>query len=138
MAFNREGQSFINNGQAERIEPISHSRSSGLYFTYYSRSSSKATLSAVAKKVERQVHVISKQAVKMENDGLIMRIKDTPKSRLLRLELTEKGLELIKVSRQSKLINAIFSYLSVEQRQQLESILNLILIKLEERNLIQS
>ena len=99
---------------------------------------SKATLSAVAKKVERQVHVISKQAVKMENDGLIMRIKDTPKSRLLRLELTEKGLELIKVSRQSKLINAIFSYLSVEQRQQLESILNLILIKLEERNLIQS
>ena len=94
------------------------------------------TLSELAKKVEREVHVISRQTVKMENDGLIKRIKDTPKSNLLRLELTEKGLEMIKVSRRSKSIDMIFSYLSPEKRKQLESTLNLILNKLEERNLI--
>jgi DNA-binding MarR family transcriptional regulator len=94
------------------------------------------TLSELAKKVEREVHVISRQTVKMENDGLIKRIKDTPKSNLLRLELTEKGLEIIKVSRRSKSIDTIFSYLSPEKRKQLESTLNLILNKLEERNLV--
>ena len=92
------------------------------------------TLSELAKKVEREVHVISRQTVKMENDGLIKRIKDTPKSNLLKLELTEKGLEMIKVSKRSKSIDKIFSYLSQEKRQQLESALNLIVNKLEERN----
>jgi DNA-binding MarR family transcriptional regulator len=91
---------------------------------------SKATLYELAKKVERTSDVISRQAVKMEDDGLIRRIKDAPKSKLLRLELTEKGLEIIKVSRQSKSADAVFSSLIGEQRQQLESILNQLLIKL--------
>jgi DNA-binding MarR family transcriptional regulator len=96
----------------------------------------KATLSELAEKVERKENVISRQTVKMENDGLIKRIKDTPKSNLLRLELTEKGLEMIKVSRRSKSIDKVFSYFSEEERQQFESALNLILVKLEENNLI--
>ena len=49
----------------------------------------KAILSAVAKIAERKIDVISRQAATMENDGLITRITK-PKSRLLRLELTEK------------------------------------------------
>ena len=73
---------------------------------------SKATIFEVAKKVERRSDVISRQAVKMENDGLIKRIKDTPKSSLLRIELTEKGLEMLKISKQSKSVDAIFSPLS--------------------------
>jgi DNA-binding MarR family transcriptional regulator len=91
---------------------------------------SKATLYELAKKVERTSDVISRQAVKMENDGLIQRIKDSPKSKILRLELTKKGLEIIKVSGQSKSADAIFSTISGEQRQQLESILNQLLVKL--------
>ena len=93
-----------------------------------------ATLNELAKRVERQPNVISKQTACMENDGLIKRIKDTPKSNLLKLELTEKGLEMIKVSKRSNSIDKIFSYLSQEKRQQLESALNLIVNKLEERN----
>ena len=38
-----------------------------------------ATLSEVAKQVERETHVISKQAIRMEKDGLIKRTKNTPK-----------------------------------------------------------
>ena len=70
-----------------------------------------ATLSAVAKQVERETHVISKQAIRMEKDGLIKRTKNTPKSNILHLELTEKGLEMAQMSVQSKSLDAVFSSL---------------------------
>ena len=57
---------------------------------------SKATLEEVAKRAERKGNTISRQAVSMEKDGLIKRTQDMPKSTLLRLELTEKGLNMIK------------------------------------------
>ena len=72
-----------------------------------------ATLAELAKEVEREIHVISRQAVGMEK---------------------EKGLEMARVSRQSEAIDAIFSSLSAQQRQQLESILNTITAKIEEYN----
>lgn len=88
-----------------------------------------ATLSAVAKEVERETHVISKQAIRMEKDGLIKRTKNTPKSNMLHLELTEKGLEMAQMSVQSKSLDAVFSSLSEEERRRFESILNKILIR---------
>jgi len=93
-----------------------------------------ATLAELAKQVEREIHVISRQAVGMEKEGLIKRVKKSPKSKLLRLELTEKGQEMAKVSRQSEVINTIFSSLSAEQRDQLESILTVISARAEEFN----
>lgn len=89
----------------------------------------KATLSEVAKNVEREINAISRQTISMEKDGLIRRIKDTPKSRLLRIELTEKGLGMLKISRESKSINEIFSIFSEEKLQQMYTDLNKILIQ---------
>jgi DNA-binding MarR family transcriptional regulator len=88
-----------------------------------------ATLSEVARQVERETHVISKQAIRMEKDGLIKRTKNTPKSNLLKLELTEKGLEMAQMSVRSKGLDALFSSLSEEERRQFESILNKVLIQ---------
>jgi DNA-binding MarR family transcriptional regulator len=82
--------------------------------------------------MERKAHVISRQAARMEKDGLIKRIHDTPKSRLLRLELTEKGLEIVKLARKSEAIDAIISFLNKEERQQMKSVLNRILVKVKE------
>jgi len=93
---------------------------------------SRATLTAIAKQVEREVHVISRQTMRMENDGLINRIKDTPKSNLLKLEITEKGLEILKNSQDSKSIDKIFSFLSDDERRQMESTLNRILMQVKE------
>ena len=90
---------------------------------------SGATLPAVAKRVEREPHAMSKQSARMEKDGLIKRIKNTPKSNLLKLELTEKGLDLTKLARQSKSIDIIFSVLSGEERRQMISMLRKIAIK---------
>lgn len=92
----------------------------------------KATLLAVAKGVDRKLNVIAKQAINMEKDGLIKRIKDTPKSNLLRLELTEKGLQVVKAASKSKSFNEIFSFLTEEERQQIKLILNRMSVKAEE------
>ena len=91
----------------------------------------KATLSDVAKEMERKIGVISKQAVIMEKDGLIKRTQDTPKSNLLSLELTEKGLEMVKLARKSKAIDTILSFLKKEEREQMELVLGQILVKVK-------
>jgi DNA-binding MarR family transcriptional regulator len=90
---------------------------------------SKATLVEVAKLVEREVHVISRQTVLMEKDGLIKRNRITPKSNLLKLELTEKGLKMINAGKPSKSIDTIFSFLTEDDRQQMISILNRMIIE---------
>ena len=92
---------------------------------------SKAKLSEVAKQVERKPHVISKQAVRMENDGLIKRIKNTPKSNILELQLTKKGLEMANLSEESESLKVLFSSLSEKERLQMESILQKVLIQSE-------
>ena len=76
-----------------------------------------AALSEVARQVERETHVISKPAVRMEKDRLIKRTKNTFKSNLLKLELTEKGLEMALMSVHSKGLDALFSSLSEEERR---------------------
>jgi DNA-binding MarR family transcriptional regulator len=83
----------------------------------------------VAKELEREPNVISLQTVLMEKDGLIKRIKDTPKSNLLKLELTEKGRDIINASRHSEAILKILGSLPKEDRQYLDSILNKVLVK---------
>jgi DNA-binding MarR family transcriptional regulator len=88
-----------------------------------------ATLAEVAKQLERETSVISSQTKLMEKDGLIKRIKNTPKSNLLTLELTKKGRDIIKANSHSESIQKILGSLSQDERQQLGSILNKVIIK---------
>src|SRR5208283_1167580 len=53
---------------------------------------SMATLLEIAKKVERSVSVVDQQTINMEKYGLVKRVHVQPRARLLRTELTEKGL----------------------------------------------
>ena len=75
-------------------------------------------MSEIAKNVERKINVISRQTISMEKDGLIKRIKETPKSRLLRLELTDKGQEMLKIGKESKTIDVILSALTEKEKKQ--------------------
>jgi DNA-binding MarR family transcriptional regulator len=90
----------------------------------------EARLSKIAKTVQRKIDVISRQAVMMEKDGLIKRIRDKPKSRLLRLELTEKGQELLNNIHRSKGMNEVLSVLTEKERQGVYSALNRVMTKL--------
>ena len=93
---------------------------------------SKTTISEMAKTVEREVESISRQMVTMEKDGLITRTRATPKSRLLKIELTEKGIELAKISGKSKTMDKIIAVLNTEERQILYSLLDRMLTAINE------
>jgi DNA-binding MarR family transcriptional regulator len=92
----------------------------------------KTTISEIAKTVEREVESISRQLVSMEKDGLIKRTRVSPKSRLLKIELTEKGIKLAKLSGKSKAMDKIISVLNTEEQQILYSLLNRMLIAINE------
>jgi len=93
---------------------------------------SKTTISEIAKTVEREVESISRQMVSMEKDGLITRTRVSPKSRLLKIELTEKGSQLAKISGKSKAMDKIISVLNTEEQQKLYSLLYRMLIAINE------
>jgi DNA-binding MarR family transcriptional regulator len=98
----------------------------------------KPTISEVAKQMEREEHVVSRQAISLEKDGLIKRVKLSPSSKLLGLELTQKGIDLVKAGKHSKLIDDLFASLSPTTRKQMEAGLNQILKKLEARNSLKN
>jgi len=63
---------------------------------------------------------------------LLKRIRAKPKSRLLTLELTEKGREMLKINKYSAGMNAVLSVLSEKEREQVHSALHRMLGKLNE------
>ena len=92
---------------------------------------SKATLFAIAGKVERSVTVICSQTMDMEKYGLIKRVKDNPRSRLLRMELTKKGLDSIKITHGPSEVDEIPIKTRITQRKMM---LALIPVIHQERN----
>jgi DNA-binding MarR family transcriptional regulator len=92
----------------------------------------KAALSVIAKATERKVDVVSRQAAGMEKDGLIKRIRVKAKSRLLKLELTDKGRELLKVSQFSNGMNEVSAILTEKELKQLHAVLDKLLTKLKQ------
>ena len=90
------------------------------------------TIYKIAKAVDRKLDVISRQAILLEKDGLIERIKDNPKSRLLTIKLTAKSIELLKVVKRSEGMKEVLTILNKEERQQLDLLLNRLQIKLNE------
>jgi DNA-binding MarR family transcriptional regulator len=93
---------------------------------------SKATISTVAKVVNRKIDVISRQTMMLEKSGLIERTKDRPGSRLLTFKLTEKSLELLKIAKHSDAMREVLAVLNKEERKHLEVILNRLSCKFNE------
>jgi DNA-binding MarR family transcriptional regulator len=67
----------------------------------------------------------------MERDGLVTKLRENPRSVLLKYELTKKGIDAYKISSKLKSEKAIFSVLSEEERQQLISILEKVITRSE-------
>ena len=95
---------------------------------------SKATAATIAEEIDGHICAVSRQVVVLEKDGLVKRIQDTPKSRLLRIVLTKKGLEMAKIPNKSKSIDSIFSILDEEERHQIYSALNKVFSRSKEFN----
>jgi DNA-binding MarR family transcriptional regulator len=87
----------------------------------------KATLSELAKHTDRENNTLSTQMRRMERDGIVKKIRETPKSTLLSFELTDKGIDTYNFVKKMKTIKGIMSVLSEEERQELISILQKII-----------
>jgi len=93
---------------------------------------SMATISEISKKVERTASVVDKQTINMEKYGLVKRVHVQPRSRLLRIELTEKGMALTKINGKSQAMHEILSVLDAKEQHRLHSFLDKLLVKLNE------
>jgi DNA-binding MarR family transcriptional regulator len=66
---------------------------------------------------------------RMERDGIVKKVRETPKSTLISFELTAKGIETYNYVKKMKTIKHIMSVLSEEERQELISTLQKIIIE---------
>jgi len=92
----------------------------------------KATLSELARYMGKGINTLSMELTRMEKDGLVKKNRDTPKSTLLTIEVTGKGLETYKNTNKLKSDKTIMSVLSEEERQLLIALLNKIIGKAQQ------
>jgi DNA-binding MarR family transcriptional regulator len=92
----------------------------------------KANLTELAEHTDRNINTLSIQITRMENDGLVIKVRETPKSNKLRFELTEKGRNACKEVKKINSLNIIMSALTEAERQQLISLLEKIINKAQE------
>ena len=91
----------------------------------------KATLAEMARHTERGVATISITMARMEKDGLVKGVRETPKSVLLKFELTEKGRSVYKNIKIMAADKEIMSVLSEQEQKQLTLTLKKIISKAE-------
>jgi DNA-binding MarR family transcriptional regulator len=87
----------------------------------------KTTLPELVKYSHKNINTLSKELTMMAKDGLIQKTHETPKSTILTIHLTAKGLEIYDNTKKLKSDKAIMSALSEEERQRLISMLNKII-----------
>jgi len=87
----------------------------------------KTTLPELVKYSRKNINTLSKELTMMAKDGLIQKTHETPKSTILTIHLTAKGLEIYDNTKKLKSDKAMLSALSEEERQRLISMLNKII-----------
>ena len=86
----------------------------------------KATPAEIARYLLREPHSISGLLSRMQEDGLVRKAKDLDRKNMVRVELTDKGRKAYRQSTKKESIHRLMSCLSEEDRQQLESLLELL------------
>ena len=130
LLINRARDSLLNARQKE-LAPFNISSRQAYILYILQNLGHKATLVELAEHNEREINTLSVQMTKMEKDGLVKKIRETPKSTLLRFELTEKGLEVYQQSKKMKTDKAIMSALTDEECSELISSLTKVISKAE-------
>jgi DNA-binding MarR family transcriptional regulator len=92
-----------------------------------------ASLAELARYCGRGINTLSVQMIRLEKDGLVKKVKEVPRSKILKFYLTEKGIETYYPSSKKESEIAAMSVLSEEERQQLVSMLKRIKSALERK-----
>ena len=122
--------------RARQKELISYHLSprQAVILTFIKSLGDKAYLSEIARHTERNINTLSIQMTRLVDDGLVKKIRDTPKSNKVRFELTKKGLNVYQNIKEIKSAKVIMSALSEEERRQLISLLERIINKAQKYN----
>ncbi len=105
-------------------------RQAYILFLLYTKGS-VMTLRELAWQTDRKINTLSVNMSKMERDGLVKKIRDTPNSVQLSFRLTEKGMNTYQNCMQEDSITAIMSVLSKAELKQFISMLEKITAKAE-------
>ncbi len=84
----------------------------------------KATPTKISRDLFRARSSVSELLVRMENDGLLRKEKDSATKKQLKIVLTEKGREAYHNASKRESIKEIMSVLSEQERKQLQSCLH--------------
>jgi DNA-binding MarR family transcriptional regulator len=82
------------------------------------------TPAEISRWIFREPHTVSVLITQMEKQGLVRKVKDLDRKNLVRIEITEKGEEAYRRSREdATVIGEIFSCLSLAEADQLQAYL---------------
>ncbi|MFC1953688.1 MarR family winged helix-turn-helix transcriptional regulator [Chloroflexota bacterium] len=98
-------------------------RAAGVLFTIL-KSGNSISQTKLVKELNLEPHSISELLSRMSKQGLVVKVKDLEKRNLVRVEVTEKGLEVFRLSTNRKSIIDIMSVLTREEKEQLWEILS--------------
>ena len=86
-----------------------------------------ATLSELSKLCYKGIGTISLQISRMENEGLVEKIRAAPKAKVFTIGLIQRGLDICESTSRIKSDKLIMSILSEQERHQLTVLLNKII-----------
>ena len=93
-----------------------------------------ATPAEISRWLFREPHTVSGLLQRMENQGLVKKVKDLERKNMIRIIITEKGEKAYQQSKKLKVIRTVLSSLSAEQkdiiRPYLETLRNMALQEL--------
>jgi DNA-binding MarR family transcriptional regulator len=87
----------------------------------------RATPVAIGKWLLRERHSVSELLSKMENDGLVKKIRDLDRRNRVRVVLTPKGLRLYEKSSKGTVFPGVISSLSQKERKHLKGCLRILM-----------
>jgi DNA-binding MarR family transcriptional regulator len=92
----------------------------------------KATPAEISRMLLRQPHTVSAMVNRMKANGLIKKVKDLDRKNLIRVTLTEKGVEAYKLTTKRGPIRRILGELNEEERKVFHQYLERIMYKARE------
>jgi DNA-binding MarR family transcriptional regulator len=99
---------------------------------FTSRWGNQATQATLVNETFFERHTISEQLTRMENNGFIKRVRDLNRKNAVRIEMTDKGRQLLQGARNHDSIISAFETLTEEEKQELWRILSKMRAKLIE------
>lgn len=101
---------------------VSYTRATILFLV--KAAGNRATPAEISRWIIREPHTISAILNRMQEDGLVRKVKDLERKNWIRIELTDKGEEALRQAMDIEIIGTIISSLSDEEQDILLSYLN--------------